>query len=213
MKICSVPRCGKKTKAHGYCQGHYLQIKTHGTITRPILGVFEKKICSIDGCNEQVKAKGLCSRHIGQFYLHGKIISAEKMHDPNRKCSVLGCGRKHRSNGYCKGHLGQFIRHGKIIKEKLDPRNGITTGGGGYVLIKLPNHPAANKRGYVKRCNLVWEEHTGQHVIPPACVHHKNGTKTDDSFSNLEYFPSDHDHQAAHHVMKGCRGFIAGGIL
>lgn len=173
----------------------------------------EKSICSVEGCGEPLKARGLCSRHTYQLYKHGKVISAEKMHVPNRICSVSGCGRKRRSSGYCTGHLGQFKKHGKIISETLAPRIGILNGHDGYVYILLHDHPAANKDGYVKRANLVWEDRTGQVVILPALVHHKNGIKGDDSFENLEYFSSDLEHQKAHHVMKGHRGFIAGGIL
>ena len=211
MSICSVKGCEKKVKAYGYCQGHYLQIKAHGKIVRPELGVFEKKACSVDGCNEPVKAKGLCARHSQQFYTHGKVISSEKLHDKNRICIIPGCGRKHRTGGYCTGHHGQIRKHGKIISSILANRSGITTNGD-YVYLKCPDHPTANKRGYVKRANLVWEEITGQVVTHPAVIHHKNGIKTDDSFENLEYFITDAAHQAAHHVAEGHRGFIAGGL-
>lgn len=214
-EICKVPCCGRFVKGNGYCDGHNRQIKTHGEIVRAQLGVFERKYCTVEGCGEPMKARGLCSRHIAQFYTHGKIVSAEKMKVPNgnRKCVVPGCGRKHKANGYCTGHQGQYRKHGKIIKETLDPRIGISRNQAGYVLILKPNHPAANHKGYVKRANLVWEENTGQVVIPPALVHHKNGIKNNDSFDNLEYFPSDLKHQAAHHIMKGHRGFMPGGII
>lgn len=216
-ELCKVPGCGRFVKSHGYCDGHNCQIKKYGKIIRIQLGVFEKKYCIVEGCGEPVKARGYCSRHSAQFYAHGKIISAEKIKEPNgnRKCSVEGCDRKHRANGYCTGHLGQFRKHGKIIKEKLDPRIGIMrvkSRNGEYILIKKPDHVAANKDGYVKRANLVWEEKTGQVVVPPALLHHKNGIKNDDSFENLEYFPSDHEHQKAHHVREGIKGFIPGGI-
>lgn len=173
----------------------------------------ENSICSVPGCGEPLKARGLCSRHTYQLYKHGKVISAEKLHDKNRICSVPGCGRKHRSDGYCTGHLGQFRKHGEIISNTLAPRVGILNSQDGYVYILRHDHPAANKDGYVKRANLVWEENTGRVVALPALIHHKNGIKNDDSFSNLEYFASDLEHQKAHHVMKGHRGFIAGGIM
>ena len=162
-----------------------------------------------------MKARGYCSRHSAQFYAHGKIISAEKLKDPKntRLCSIEGCGRKHVGLGYCHGHLQQFRKHGEIVKAELAPRNGITVNGYGYFFVLKPDHPMANKRGYVKRANLIWEEHTGQMVIPPALVHHKNGVKDDDSFENLEYFPSDLEHQLAHHVREGIKGFIPGGII
>jgi len=175
----------------------------------------ENSICSVPGCGGPLKAHGLCSRHAGQFYKHGKVISAEKIKIPNgnRRCSVEGCDFKYRSNGYCQGHLGQFKKHGKIVASILAPRNGISKSRDGYVLILKPDHAASDRKGYVKRANLVWEENTGQVVIAPALVHHKNGVKDDDAFGNLEYFASDLEHQAAHHIMKGHKGFIPGGIM
>lgn len=168
-------------------------------------------ICSAGDCGKPVKARGLCSRHTYQFYKYGKVISVELLRDTDRKCSVPGCGRKHRADGYCTGHLGQFRKHGKIVSDVLAPRVGVMAYGP-YVWIKAPDHPY-NKDGYVKRANLVWEEVTGQIVIPPAVLHHKNGKKKDDSFGNLEYFSSDAEHQSARHRMAGHFGVVPGGII
>jgi hypothetical protein len=170
-------------------------------------------ICSAGTCGQPVKARGLCARHTYQFYKYGKVISVEKMKVPNgnRKCSVLGCDRKHRTGGYCKGHHMQIRKHGRITCESLASRVGIMDYGP-YVWIKRPDHPY-NKDGYVKRANLVWEENTGQVVVPPAVIHHKNGIKKDDSFENLEYFASDPEHQSAKHRMLGHFGVVPGGII
>lgn len=211
--VCTVQGCGNFVKGHGYCQGHYLQVKTHGKVVREQIGVFEKKICSVVGCGEPFKARGLCSRHTYQFYKYGKVISAEKMKNPNRKCSIPGCGKRHAGRGYCTGHLGQVVKHGCIVSNSLAPRNGISTTGDGYITLKRPGHPTANKRGYVKRCNIVWEEMTGQVVISPAMIHHKNGIKKDDSFDNLQYFSCDAEHQSAKHRMSGYFGVVLGGVI
>ena len=211
--VCMVPGCGKPLHGQGYCGGHRTQFLKYGKIIKSELGVFEKKICSVPGCGEPFKARGYCSRHTYQFYAHGEIISAEKMKEPGRICSIPGCGKPHAGRGYCTGHLGQVIKHGGIVSEKLAPRNGVSTGGSGYVILKRPSHPAANKRGYVKRCNIVWEENTGHPVIPPECIHHRNGNKKDDNFQNLELFPSDSVHQSARHRMAGHFGVVPGGVI
>lgn len=91
--VCMIDGCGKMVHSHGYCQGHWCQVKTHGQIVRVELGLFEKKICSVPGCGQPYKARGYCSRHTYQYYEHGRIISAEKLHDKDRKCSVPSCGR------------------------------------------------------------------------------------------------------------------------
>lgn len=209
--ICTVTGCGKPLHGQGYCGGHRSQFLKYGKIIKEKLGVFEKKVCSVPGCGEPLKARGLCSRHTAQYYAHGKVISAEKMKNKNRGCKVSGCERVHRSDGYCVGHLGQIRKHGRIVSEVLSPRVGIMAYGD-YVWIKAPDHPY-NKDGYVKRANLVWEEETGQAVIPPAVIHHKNGNKKDDLFRNLEYFSCDGEHQSARHRLAGHFGAVPGGII
>lgn len=206
----SVPKISKLCGKSISCV--YKILKRRGVEFRPLPK--GGSICTVDGCGEPIKARGLCSRHSAQFYAHGKVISGPKIKVPNgnRKCTVEGCERKYRANGYCQGHLMQFQKHGEIVSVTLAPRSGLQHSNG-YILILKPDHPMANRRGYVKRANLVWEENTGQVVIPPALVHHKNGNKGEDFFENLEYFHSDLEHQLAHHISKGHRGFIPGGIL
>lgn len=207
----SVPKIAKKLGvAH---QVLYDAMKRRGCKIRS-MARGPHSICSVDGCGEPLKANGLCSRHLWQMYTHGKILSVEKIRDKNRKCSVPGCNRKHRSNGYCAGHLGQIRRHGKITSVEIAPRGtGLSVGSSGYVLVKNPSHKYANKRGYIKRANLVWEEKTGHTVTPPEVIHHKNGVKNDDRFENLELFSSDNEHQSKRHRLPGHFGVVPGGII
>jgi len=116
-------------------------------------------------------------------------------------CKVEGCNnsaerQKQGYKGYCNRHYKQIRKYGKIISvEKIAPEStyrfwrrpikGWKTKSG-YIYIKRPEHPLADKRGYVKRAYLVWEEKTG-HLIdyPNEIIHHINGNKLDDWFENL----------------------------
>lgn len=56
----------------------------------------------------------------------------------------------------------------------------------GYWYTWKPDHPKANKHGYVKRANLVLEEKLGRYLNKGEIAHHENEDKEDDSPGNLE---------------------------
>jgi hypothetical protein len=117
----------------------------------------------------------------------------------DKVCSVEGCGDTYYSNGYCGRHLSQFRKHGKIISvDRLVAKSTGQKMKMGYVYVLRKDHPRADKRGYVKRSWLVWEENTGHIVTPPEVVHHKNEIKTDDRFENFELYPDKQAHVKAH---------------
>jgi len=56
----------------------------------------------------------------------------------------------------------------------------------GYMLIKQPNHPFANKGGYLPEHRLILEKLLGKFIDPQKFhVHHIDGVKTNNSTNNL----------------------------
>jgi hypothetical protein len=56
----------------------------------------------------------------------------------------------------------------------------------GYVEVWKPNHPMAQKSGYMMEHRLVMAEHLGRTLAKSEAVHHVNGDKTDNRIENLE---------------------------
>lgn len=67
----------------------------------------------------------------------------------------------------------------------------------GYVAVYVPDHPNANKEGYVMKHRLIMEQHIGRFVGKDEIVHHKNHDRADNRIENLEIM-SKKEHAALH---------------
>lgn len=67
----------------------------------------------------------------------------------------------------------------------------------GYRLLRCPNHPYANRLGYVREHRLVVEAHLGRYLLPSEVVHHIDGDHTNNDIGNLEVFSSNGEHLRA----------------
>lgn len=79
------------------------------------------------------------------------------------------------------------LRNGHKALGSLNPMwKGGVVNHGGYVCIKMREHPKAYQNGYVKRAVLVAEGKIGRHLTREEITHHVNGIKTDDRPENIE---------------------------
>lgn len=60
---------------------------------------------------------------------------------------------------------------------------------GGYIYSYFPEHPDANKHGYVAQHRIIAEQILGRHIQKDEVVHHINGDRADNEKANL--FPTD----------------------
>jgi len=60
---------------------------------------------------------------------------------------------------------------------------------GGYIEVWAPDHPKANKRGYVREHVLVWEKTHGEALPEGYIIHHLNGITDDNRPKNLVVLP------------------------
>ena len=64
----------------------------------------------------------------------------------------------------------------------------------GYIKLKQPRHPHADKQGYVFEHVLVWEAANNQALPLDWVIHHLNGVKDDNRAENLAAMPrNEHD--------------------
>ncbi len=83
-------------------------------------------------------------------------------------------------------------------------RGGRTRHSAGYVLIRNPEHPRADARGYVYQHVLVAESRLGRSLRSGEEVHHVNGCKDDNRPSNLRVMTRT-EHRRLHAQMQNGR--------
>ena len=77
----------------------------------------------------------------------------------------------------------------------------------GYVSISKPDHPAANRDGYIKEHRYVAEQVIGRHLHPEEEVHHINMVKIDNRIQNLAVIDTA-DHARLHKYLERIAVFV-----
>lgn len=81
---------------------------------------------------------------------------------------------------------------------KINPNGHKWTDARGYVKVKVPNHPAANRRGQVSEHRLVMEHHIGRYLTGMEVVHHRDGNHANNAIENLVLCANAAEHGKLH---------------
>ena len=74
----------------------------------------------------------------------------------------------------------------------------------GYVRILRPNHPRANRDGYVLEHIIIMEELLNRFIKIKEKVHHINGIRDDNRLENLYLCKDKSEHQKIEHSLSNC---------
>lgn len=123
------------------------------------------------------------------------------------KCKICGKDTNSKYRTLCDKHLKEWtLEHCKNNSKKANEirwkNHQYCYRANGYIMIKVKDHPFANKRGYVYQHRLIMEKNLKRYLTPEEIVHHKDGIKTNNDFSNLVMFRSTGEH-TSYHLLRG----------
>jgi hypothetical protein len=81
-------------------------------------------------------------------------------------------------------------------------KGGRYTAANGYVFVYRPDHPNADKRGYVREHVLIMSESIGRAIACGEVVHHRNEVRGDNRIDNLELMTRGRHHSHHHRGIR-----------
>lgn len=103
-----------------------------------------------------------------------------------RAMTKMGIQRRKAAKRHQHGSLNSFWKGGRVLVAKAKRQRGERTSfNNGYYYILQPDHPNANKSGYVAEHILVATEERGRPLDKNECVHHVDLDKHNNSLHNL----------------------------
>lgn len=175
------------------------EIKKHCIICNKIFKIKPYRIKTAKFCSYQCYWKDRIGKHFSKLSeSRKKYYKNHKGYWKNKKFNDI-----HKKN-LSKSHIGKYC-----MEKHPMWKGGKTTDGKGYILIKSPNHPRADHRGYIRRSHLIMEKIIGRYIIPPEIVHHKGihfpinsiENRQDDRPENLQLFKNKSKHIKFHNSL------------
>ena len=91
---------------------------------------------------------------------------------------------------------------GKFVLEKSPSWKGGLRKDRGYIEVKCPNHPAANKSGYVRQHRIIMEKAIGRCLLYGEKIHHIDGNRSNNHIDNLKLYSSHSEHMKNCHIIR-----------
>ena len=139
-------------------------------------------------CARSFEAKYPAQVYCGQECATAHARRRRRVEQPEpRPCEVCGTVFTPR-----KGSAGRFCSRpctyaGRKGEGTPTWKGGRTISSSGYVLLRAPEHPHAQKRyGYIPEHRVVMEQMIGRYLEDHETVHHINGDRTDNRPENLQ---------------------------
>jgi hypothetical protein len=178
--------------------------------------------CMMVGCKNKHHGRNLCRNHYMILYRAG-IIKTSRKNPRNLIGKKFGrwvvmrlgfIGKRRERFWECRCECGTIrnVRDSALVsgtskscgcyrvdfaKSRINGESTNWKGGkmvvNGYVYIKKHNHPMADKQNYVAEHRYLMSKKVGRVLEKNELVHHKNGVRDDNRYSNLEIVTySDH---------------------
>jgi len=119
----------------------------------------------------------------------------------NREFSIYISATTRNRGQYCSKKCAGFGGNTTSGSNNCRWNGGKTFHDLGYILLKRPNHPHADRHGYVREHRLVMEKHLGRYLEPKEEIHHLNGKVDDNRIENLELIASRSEHLKLEHKL------------
>lgn len=140
-------------------------------------------------CSRKCAGKARQQKITRQCFTCKKTIEVHKHEIKERNYCSKKCFYKFQRQHPCKRNQHPAWKGGRIAYN-------------GYIITSKPEHPFANKMGYVREHRLIYEQKLGRYLKRHEVIHHINGNKTDNRIENLMYFPTVSAHTKHHHALR-----------